>query len=469
MAIPSGSYTVGGGASGELPAFCLDSSRPAPSGEMSNLLGSGAQSTRVTRLSDDVTVSLAEALAEGWLTLNGTSSATGIAVIAQGSGRYRIDIGSSFAVSEDLGEPLGDIESTLSWLDTQDTSKFESAGPVWQYRETAAISELGGYKKYSYLFRGPVELLELQHRVHEAGPSTIALTHSRTDSDAYDRVAVTSDFDIRVFSGPNADRDLFHDLNAKSGLTNVWLVNEHKFEQAQIEPFQRHVQEGMQFEENRFMESTWGSQEMAQAEDNWQAYRVKLSNAQRHAAEIGLALSAGQYGQTMTFSALPLAGSGGGGIINRNGIIESFEDNEPPSSAGSDGGDGIPPVIKASIEASVGSQRIGRVPQGSHIWTTISRSLTAAAELATGVSAKVDASFKVAFGTLISAVEQDQSRQEIVESVQSSLELNKEAYEAYPTLGEIEIQLWFDSGEELKMRVAIIETAVGIRFAALND
>ena len=465
MAIPSGTYTVGGGGSGKIPAFCMDSRRAAPSGTMPNLLGSGAQSTKVTRLSDDTTLSLAEALAEGWLTLNGTGSATGIEVIANGNSGYRIDVENSFAVSEEPGEPVGDINSTLSWLDTQDTTKFEGVGLVWEYRETTAISDLGGNEKFSYLFGGAENLLELQHRVHEAGPGTVALTHSGTGTDAYDRVAVTSDFQIQVFGGPDADRKLFKELEDIGGVSNIWLTNERNFEQFQVQPFQTYVLEKMRVEDKKFIEAELNSAEEQQALDKFYEYRANYVAAQRSAVEIGLALSAEPSDKELVIMSLPEAGSGGGGIKYRSGILESFDGGEPPRISGSDGGGGLPPPIRAALGGTGQPQRIGRVRQDNHVWTAVSRSLNAVA----GIATKVDSTFKVALGALIGAVRQDQTRQEVVGSVERALELNRDAYEAYPTIGEVEVQLWFDSVEELKMRVAVIETNFGIRFAALNE
>ena len=465
MAIPSGSYTVRESGPVTVRAFCVDAGRSSPTGIMSTFLGSGSSTTTVTRLSDNVVLSLSEAISEGWLTLKGTNSATNINVFAVDDLGYRIDVKNSFIATEHSDDLIDDIASTLTWLDTQDTSTFSGADPVWDFRRQEAESELGANFQFANLFGGPEELLELFYRLNHEEVGTVALTHRyNPDSDAFDRILFAPGFSVREFQGINADRNLVEQLRSEGELTHIYLVQPQNFEQSTLEPFGKYMKFEIEEAESQFWNAPWGSLEEREAKEMMDAYHEVRNAAQISAVEIGLQLSLNSTEIPLAVSVLDKGYSVNGGIINRNGTLISFDGPEPPSSEILNR-NVVPLVARTFLqEEPRNASYAGQVRQGNHLWTAGTRALDITKESA----AKANTSFRLVFSSLIGAVRRNQPKQGVIDDVQQMLNLERQAYEAYPSFGEAEVRLFFDETEELKMRVALVSTPDGIRLVALG-
>ncbi|MEL6361734.1 MAG: hypothetical protein AAFR21_11675 [Pseudomonadota bacterium] len=465
MAVPVGSYTVGGGGGSRIDAHCVDQHRTTPSGPMTSVLGP-ADSASVTRLSDNETLPLGEAMEANWIVIDGDDYES-LYISAPSGGQYRIDIEQTIALSEQTGEVEADILPTLTWLDEAAGRNDLDVFDVWAHRSATAQDTLGEAVKYAPYFDGANQLVELQARVSSAGPNTIAVTHADSGGDTWDRVVVTSDGSILTFSGPDADRRLVEQLRSQEGSPEVWIASPKNLQH--LQPFTQAVAERRQRYREAYTDAPWGSEEEAEALEAYRDLDDLITAASLSATKLGLlAVDADTFSGADTLTVaevprptLPEASSGsGGGIVVRDGIFTAFGDREPPLSGAGGGGGQIPPNLPLA-DGDRQPYQIGTARQNGQLWTNAVFGKTSLA------TTKVENFFAATFGALQSSILSNASQNEVVRSVEQAITFSEEAYQAFPRVGDIEVRLFLDEAELLNVTVAVFETPKGTRFAAI--
>lgn len=463
MAIGAGTFIVGGGGTDGTPvdAYCLDRHRDTPKGTMINVLGVGATTAQVTRMSDGATLPLADAIQSGWISFHGQGTPEGLRANSEDGKKYRVQIKSPIALSEQAGDLDEDIAATLAWMGSPAAPDGLSVLDLWLYRDAEAIKALGGDVEYSALFGGLTAFWELRLTVDHADGKMIAISHSDMGADAYDRIVVSAHSPVRVFSGPNADREVVKSNHKKGENLEIVLVNPERLEH--MAPWLDHIRDAHKENHNRYWladaESAEERKAIEQMEMLYRHYRGVLYTA---AAQSLLLADHGQG--SLTVSAAPklaTASGGGGNFIISGGAIVGFPGGEPPRDAGL-GASEPPDAVKALIKDEPKKKRFTFVPQGGSWWTAIGSALGAP-------QSRLDSVMSSTLAALMLAVRRDSGPDEVVSDVKEAILFNRKAYEAFKPVGTVQVRLFLDLEEKLDIRVAAIETPTGIRFVALQE
>lgn len=471
MAIPAGEFSVGGEAGHiEISAYCLDEHRNAPSGTMVTVLGAGAVTAHVTRKSKGKpeTLTLAKAISAGWISFSGTGEPEGLKVVSLTGEEYWVSIDKPIALSEQSDDFSEDIEATLGWIGSRPNNSEIDGWDVWQNRYDEALKVLGEDSKYASDFFNSASFypskyipafLELSERVNRADGKLIAIAHKETGEDADDRIVLSAHSPVRIFSGPNADREIVQAYHKKGRNLEIQLAA-GSLEQAA--PLQEYLNDKLiesSEEYTGFLAAPIEERDQ-RAEKRKRVLIQTYADVSFTAAAHGLLLADPEpEGLSVTKTPELAAAAGGGGkLITSGGAIVGFADGEPPNGSS----ETIPANLKALIPDEPKQGLTGYVIQGKRLWTIFTSSLGAKKD-------RLNSAFASALAAVMGGVRRDAGPKDVVSAVKSASEFNQRAYEAYKPVGTVEIQLYLDREKMLDIRVAVIDTPDGIKMIALNE
>ena len=442
IALPSGSHSIKSGTSKPLKAFCLDQHRAAPyEVSLNSVLGPSSGAT-VTRVADNITVSLAQALRNDWIEFQG-NGAEKLILIAKGGGEYRLDIKESIALSEQPNEVSSDIADTLAWLDDNksDISSM-SLRDVWDHREADAATKLAEQVEYAKYFKSKEQLLELQTKVNETEGNVIAVAHAHVSDGVYDRLVLSPNAPIETFSGANADRELISRFRREGESLTILVSRLSELEQFRV------------------------LREALRGAYNHAKLQALAHSANKTALLLADADSVAGKGNLIIKNAIePSAGGSGngGGREGYDSLIMSNDDGLLIFKTQDEEELKVSPVARALLRAEDSQRtRIGVAKQGNHRWTNIVRgSATANVE-------RVNIVFSHVYFTLRNAISWNRTTDEVVADVRQAAEFNKQAYEAFPLDGEVEVRLFLDDNERLNVKVATFQTENGVLYAVIG-
>lgn len=445
-----GDGTSGGSTS--FNAYCTDVYRGYPRGSMSPLPGAGSVS--VAR-SDGTVLSIAEAIASGWIEFSGVGSANLADVVSLTGDEYEIAVRSPFVLSPHPDDDLvDDLLETVDWVANLGANPSLNASRVWEHRDQVASATLGDDAQHSHVFGSDLARMhEARQRVIAAGGNLIYYWHEQNQTTGeFDRFMLSPDGDVSVFSGPAADAELLASLAPIDGELRVARPPyAPQYEQA------AHIEQGLKvIEEELLRQLNTGAISRDQFGAELTRQRRLAENATEGAIEFSLTLASSSaltgraavvlldYDRSRIFT-------GDGAILVAAEVVAS----------GGGGSGGEPPDLTALLPVpSDGEHHGSAAVHGQGSWWQI--------RVTSPIKRRTEELTSAAYGRLRMALNLGLNETEIVDQVSLAADMNAQAYEAFdlpPEERQAQLRLFRDERELLNLTVVEVVTENGTSYA----